>query len=164
MFAVLVVLAVLLAAPLAYAVVNRVFLRIDPDKTAPEIEKDVKDQLESAGVTGADVHAEKSDDGKLKVQIKAENVGSDVEIVPPPNADADQRSVRVAVTMKLTPEQQQKLAAAMKSDDVVALLEGDLEGDDLGAALTDALAKHGIVADVEVDGKATSIKITAPPK
>src|SRR5258708_4810574 len=98
MFAVLVVLAVLLVTPLAYAVVNRVFLHIDPDKTAPEIQQDLKDQLDKAGVKGAEVEVQKPDDGRIEVKIKAEAQGSDVDIVPPEveGAATDQRTLRVA--------------------------------------------------------------------
>ena len=67
----------------AYAVVREVFITIDPDKPADQIEKDVHDQLEAAGVP-ATVHAEKVDDGKLKIRIGSvdKNLGTDVKISP----------------------------------------------------------------------------------
>ena len=156
MFAALVVLAVLLVAPLAYAVVNRVFLHIDPDKSAPEIEKDLKDQLDHAGVPGAEVKVEKPGDGELKVQIKAEAMGSDLEIVPPEveGAQTDQRSVRVGVGFVPSEDQAAKLHTAMSSAEVKGVLDGDLDGDQLAAALKQKLADQGIDADVSVTGAA----------
>src|SRR5262249_21782596 len=77
----LLALAVLaVAAPLAYAVVREVWVRIDPDKPAPEIERDIQSQLEAAGVP-ATVHADKTDDGKLRLAIKATSHD--------PNSEAD---------------------------------------------------------------------------
>lgn len=156
MFAALVVLAVLLVAPLAYAVVNRVFLHIDPDKSAPEIEKDLKDQLDHAGVPGAEVKVEKPGDGELKVQIKAESMGSDVEIVPPEveGAETDRRTVRVGMSFMPSDEQAAKLHTAMSSPDVKGAIDGDLTGDQLAAALKQKLADKGIDADVTVTGTA----------
>jgi len=70
-FAVLLVLAFLgLAAPIAYAVVDRVFLSIDADKSAPEIQQDVDHQLQSQGVP-ATVEASKSHDGIVHVKIES---------------------------------------------------------------------------------------------
>lgn len=70
-FAALLVLAFLgLAAPIAYAVVDRVFLSIDAGKSAPEIEQDVNHQLQSQGVP-ATVEARKSHDGIVHVKIES---------------------------------------------------------------------------------------------
>ena len=154
MFAALIVLGVLFSGA-AYAVVTRVFLHVDPDKSAPEIEQDVKQQLDNAGMTGTEVHAEKSD-GKLKLEIKAENTGSsDVEIVPPEGGE--QRSVRVAVKFDATPAQMEQVATAMQSPDVHAAVESDTPD---AAAIKNALASHGLDADVTVDGGAVSVTIT----
>jgi len=66
--AALVALAVLtLVGGAAYAVVREVFVTIDPDKSGRRDRERRPHQLEAAGVP-ATVHAEKSDDGKLKVR------------------------------------------------------------------------------------------------
>ena len=156
MFAALIVLVVLLAAPLAYAVVNRVFLHIDPDKSAPEIEKDLQRQLDKAGVQGADVEVGRQGDGRLTVKITGKSVGSDVEIVAPEieGAESEQRTIRVAVGFPPTPAQQEKLTATMSLTDVRRCVDGELTGDELAATLKHKLADSGIDADVTVTGGA----------
>jgi hypothetical protein len=91
------VVALAVLAPVAYAVVNNVFLSIDLDQSEQEIENDVEEQLESAGIA-AGVSAERSDDqlmlqihtddeqlqaqlmGDLTVSVRGKPVGGQIQI------------------------------------------------------------------------------------
>lgn len=166
LFSALVVLAVLLAAPLAYAVVNRVLLRVDPDKSAPEIESDLKSQLEQAGMPNADVHVDKSGDGdrtQLKVKIRAQGsdeLESDISIDPGghPGTELERHAVAVRIAAQLSAAQQQQVTEVVSSEAFSSLLE---TGQPDLAAIKKVLADHGIDATVEDDGGATRVTITA---
>src|SRR5262245_43411265 len=91
----LVVLAALaiitIAAPVAYAVVDRVFLAIDPEQKPSDIELSVKTQLDSVGIP-ATVNAHKDQVGNVRVQIQTpdQHLGSNLDIaVPDETADHD---------------------------------------------------------------------------
>jgi len=97
LFAALLVLAFLgLAAPIAYAVVDRVFLSIDADKSAPEIEEDVNHQLQSQGVP-ATVEARKSHDGIVHVKIESPDQELESKLSVAGGDGQAQRAYRVQV-------------------------------------------------------------------
>lgn len=154
------IIALLCIAPLAYAVGGRVLISIDPNKSGPEIEHDLQQQLNAAGVE-ATVHADKSDDGKLRVGIEATRsaAGPDIEIVPPPGAIADQRrvEVKVKVTTELSVDQKHALRDALQ---LVEHDPGDQTDDELAAALEAELTSRGFVATVEVHGGAVTVTVT----
>lgn len=71
--ATLIVVALLgLFAPVAYAIVDRVFLSVDVSKSEGEIEQDLKDQLAAAGHGDATVKATKSDH-EYSIEISSDN-------------------------------------------------------------------------------------------
>ena len=169
--AALIALAVLaVAAPIAYAVVREVWISIDPDKPAPEIEKDITTQLEAAGMPGT-VHAEKSDDGRLKVSImhsgmKPEDIGSAVHIsVTGETGEKPQHMVRLEVGCALEKAQFDQLTDVLSSDDMVdALKNEDLSDADRAAAIKTVLAAHGFKSvEITTDDEGIHVKVTAPP-
>ncbi len=169
--AALIALAVLaVAAPIAYAVVREVWVSIDPDKPAAEIEKDVQGQLEAAGVHGT-VHAEKSD-GQLKVSIQhvgsnAGDIGSalHIHVAGKEAVGQVQRMVRFEMACELTPEQMQQLTDVMSGPDMVGVLAKDFASDyDRKTAIAGVLAAHGFKrAEITVDAESVQVKVTAPP-
>lgn len=102
--AALIVVALLgLFAPVAYAIVDRVFLSVDVSKSEREIEQDLEDQLAAAGHGSATVKATKSDHeyaieissdnpdlGKVSFQIAAGGKTYNVNLDIPPTLTQDQ--------------------------------------------------------------------------
>lgn len=180
--AILLVLALVgVASGAAYAV-DRVFLSVDPDMTAPEIEKDVQSQLDQSGVKGATVHADKSD-GKVEIEIQTtdEQLGSNLDIdvaghgvhVGPDGVivEKSQDLVQVKLETKLTDAERMQLAKAISSKtclDIITKLFVDVTtGGDTAvgiAALAHELASHGF-KDVVIDVQATGVTVTvkSPP-
>ncbi len=162
------VLAVLLLVALvgvasgaAYAV-DRVFLQVDPDKTAPQIQQDVTAQLENAGVT-AEVRASKptadtvevkidSTDPTLPDRIDVSALGGSADV------EKDVHQIRIEAKGLLDEAQNQQFVAMMTAADVVAAMQ---KGD--AAALKVAFAAHGFhdvtIADV---GGWTILSVGAP--
>ena len=169
--ATLIALAVLgLAAPIAYAVARDVWVSIDPDQPAPQIEQSIHDQLQQQGVN-ATVHADKTD-GKLRVRIESTDpsAGSDdvhVHIAGGDPAHGERREVRVEVHCQLDDAQRTRLQQTLASEDLQSLLEdrpADESDDELADRLTAALAEHGFAqVHVTVQGDAVTIAIAAPP-
>ncbi len=158
------------AAPIAYAVVRDVWVSIDPDKPASEIEKDVQSQLEAAGVQGT-VRAEKSD-GQLKVSIQhvgsnADDIGSalHVSVAGKEAVGQVQRTVRFEMACELDEAQMQRLTDLMSGPEMVGVLAKDFDSDyDRKTAIAGVLAAHGFKgAEITVDADSIDIKITAPP-
>jgi len=129
-FTVLVVLAVLvLFAPVAYAIVDRVLLSVDIEKSAPEIEQDLKHQLQAAGVT-AEVEAEKSDD-KVEIRIDSDDpdLGSKLDVIVPnlpDNARVEhehrQLQTRIELACELDEAQQQRITDVVSDRAFIDLL------------------------------------------
>lgn len=169
--AALIALAVLgLAAPIAYAVVREVWVQVDADQPAPQIEQSIHDQLQSQGVN-ATVHADKTD-GDLRVQIRSTDpgAGSDIHVnlsnLPP---NAERREVGVRVHCELDDAQQQRLQDTLASQDLRDLIENppgsDESDDELADRITAALAAHGFThVTVKVHGATTEITVDAPPE
>jgi uncharacterized protein with GYD domain len=115
--ATLIVVGILgLFAPVAYAIVDRVFLSIDVSKSEHEIEQDVKDQLTAAGRDNATVKATKGDHeytveissdnpedlGKLSLQIAAGGKTYNVHLdLPPTLTEAQGTAVGMAASTAL---------------------------------------------------------------
>ncbi len=179
-FAALVALATLvLAAPIAYALANPLLLHIDPSQPASEIERAVKNQLDSNGIP-ASVSAGKDDDGNVSVRIQTadERVGSDLQIDVPDTTPDDDRELRVEIAREvqvelrlacaLTDAQLQQLQTTLEGDRVSALLaerSAHTKTDpEVAAALTSLLAEHGFHAvQVTVDGGTIAVTVSAPP-
>jgi hypothetical protein len=163
--AVIAILCLATFTSVAYAVVQRVWLSVDTSKSGPEMEQDMRDQLDQAGVK-ADVFVDKSDD-RLKIGVRSTDPNAPeigVRVNGRDTSDADTRRVelRVEVRVELSPELQQKLQAALEDASVRALVEdrpADMTDDQLAAKLRDALAALGF-RDVDVAVASGSITIT----
>lgn len=180
LFAIAVTALVLaVAAPVAWAIGTKIFVTFDPDKSAPEIEQDITNQLQSAGVT-ATVHADKSD-GRLSVQIRGSGEALDhanLEVVPAGSAgvviekegsagskQVVSRQIRLEVetAQPLEDAALAKLQAVLGTKEVTDALEGD-DLDHLEEVVTDALANAGFHAvTVEATPGALTVHVTAPP-
>lgn len=144
----------------AYAVVREVFITIDPDKPADQIEKDVHDQLEAAGVPST-VHAEKQDDGKLKIRIGSvgKDVGSDLQIHVN-GVTGPEHSLRMKIEAKkeMTAEQSERLTTIASSQAIIDLVtdRGDQSDADVAAAVQKIFTDAGVDVTVSVaDGELT---------
>jgi hypothetical protein len=180
--AALAVLVVLVGCA-AYAVAREVWVSIDPDKSASEIERDVHDQLLRQGVQ-ASVRAEKPGDGKLLVSILSEDsTPLDVDLrteVRGRTLDEADRAMRLRVGGKQVSASARKLrinAAGLDAGRVQqlrdvftgpamqALLEReDLRDQELSAAIEELLVERGLhEVDVAVDASGGfSLTVKAP--
>lgn len=172
-----VVLGLLLLAaltPVAYAVVNHVIISVDPDKPAADIEKDVSQQLERAGIAHPVVTAHK-DKNRLEIGISSDDqrLASGNLAVDVRGGDAacdsqtGQRRIELAVQCDLTDSQREDLIATVSGHDMTDLLTaapGDQSDADLAAAIVQLLADHGFAdANVNVQGESVHIEVTQPP-
>lgn len=153
--------------PVAYAVVNKVFLSVDPDQSEQQIEEDVKRQLDEAGVPASSVHAEKSGD-RLEIGIETDGDHDDVpELdvkVRGAEGDGSQERVELDVACTLTPEQTRALVGVVSSDEFLAPVKDDASDAETIAAMREVLRRHGFQsADVAATGGRLSVTITAPP-
>lgn len=162
-------LALVIAAPVAYAIGTKIFISVDADKPATEIEHDIQSQLEAAGMT-ATVHADKSDDGRLRVMIKSLPwTGSEVQIdvKNAHGSDAGQRQLHVEIEtpQKMADAAVDRLQTVLASKAVQDLLPApDLDANKAEEIVTDALVTAGFHSvQVDVDGDSITVHVTAPP-
>jgi hypothetical protein len=159
--------------PVAYAVVNKVFLTIDPDQSEEEIERNVEQQLESAGVSDPRVTAQKDGD-RLEIGIRTEQPDGDmpeidVSMVGKGKADetTTRSQVKIAVECELTPEQVDALTDLVGSHEFYSLMHERPDGqtdEQLAAAMRDVLARHGFKdTEVTVGSGQVSVTIESPP-
>jgi len=164
-------LALSLVGGVAYAVVREVFIHIDPDKPADQIEQDVHDQLQAAGVP-ANVEASKDDEGHLKLKIRTNDphVGSDVKITVsgmPEHAEQSGLRLELQVACELSDAQKQALEAAASNEAIIELVinRGDKTDADLAAAVKKILADAGFTdVDVAVGDGTLKLTVKSPPK
>jgi hypothetical protein len=172
--ALIVLVSLGLFAPLAYAVVHRVWLTIDSDKSAPEIEDDMRQQLDNAGVN-AEVHVDKSDDnnGEHKLEV---SVTSDDPNAPEIGVRVDGRDeegatrraeLRLEVKCDLSPKQHATLRATVSGSDFRKLIAERPDGvtdADIAAKIKVQFAAAGFRdVDVTIAGDSLTITIKAPP-
>jgi hypothetical protein len=153
--------------PVAYAVVNKVFLTIDPDQSEEEIERDVEQQLEEAGLSDPRVHAEK-DGERLEIGIRAEHEGGpmpelDVSVLGK-GGDSQESKVTISVECDLSPAQIDTLTDVVGGHEFASLLEhrADRTDAELAAALREVLARHGFEVEVTVNGNDVSVAVKGP--
>ena len=165
----LAVLVLAIAAPVAWAIGTRIFISIDPDQSAPEIQENIQNQLDTAGVK-ATVQADKTDDGKLKLQIRTSDpsLGSNLDIAVAGTVDVvGKREMRVMVEakQKLDAAALARLQAALDSKAVKDVTEvAELDADQVEEVVTDALVNAGFHAvHIDVDASSISVHVTAPP-
>lgn len=164
-------LALSLVGGVAYAVVREVFINIDPDKPADQIEQDVHDQLQAAGVP-ANVQASKDDDGHLKLRIRTSDphVGSDVKITVngmPENAQQKGLRMELEVACELSDAQKESLEAAVSNEAIIELVinRGDKTDADLAVDIKKILASSGFTdVDVAIGEGALKLTVKSPPK
>jgi hypothetical protein len=158
-------LVIAVAAPVAWAIGTKIFVSIDPDQSADQIQTSVQSQLEAAGVP-ATVQAEKDGDKlRLKIQSHDPSTGSNLAIsIAGGSATISPFQVRLEVKVPLAQAQLDQLQQAMSA----AAIEGaETSGDpdEIEAAVTDALVAAGFkAADVQVTDKTLTVTITAPPQ
>lgn len=156
--------------PVAYAVVDRVFLSIDPDQPEEKIEEDVRRQLEAAGIQPSAVTADK-DGGNLAIGIEARDPAAwvpDLDIAIKgggEGATMEQRQVQIAVACELSPAQVEALTDIARSDEFVAPLRDRVTSDaELAAAMRALFAAHGFKdTEVTVAGDRVSVTVKSPP-
>ncbi|HWM87378.1 MAG TPA: hypothetical protein VNO33_16110 [Kofleriaceae bacterium] len=166
------VVVLALLAPVAYAVVTRVFLSVDPEQSEEAIEEDVRGQLQAAGIAEPVVQARKDGD-RLEIGIstpdeKLSQAELDVAVRGEGDHTEEQqaRKVSVEVACELTSEQMSALTRLVSGEALVALMrDGTGQSDDeLAAALRALLAGAGF-RDVEIAVARESIDLVvkAPP-
>ena len=158
--ATLIILAILgVATPVAYAVVDRVFLSIDPNQSESEMEDDVIDQLKAQGHDNAVVTAKKSDH-EFSVTIQSEDpaLGNlDVE-VPGPNGT----TINVHLDIPATLPQDQQMAVGEAASKAVQRANHETDAEMENAVNAD-LAKAGVKnATVKITASLVSIVVKAP--
>jgi hypothetical protein len=127
----------------AYAFVDRVILSVDPDKSATEIEHNVQQQLDNAGIP-ATAHADKSD-GRVQVSIETHDpsVGGKIDVAVP---DGGQQ-MRIEVLRALSADETAQFAAFEAE---LEKLPDGLSDAQLQDTLTRSLASHGFTTGVTV--------------
>jgi hypothetical protein len=158
--------------PVAYAVVNKVFLTIDPDQSEEEIERGVTEQLEAAGYAPESVTADKTGDSlKLGIRLQSDDPGAegpDLDVsVGGKKGDVtgEQNRVRIQVECELTPAEMESLTDLVSSDRFLTPLRDQDKSDaELAAALRAVLDEHGFKnAAVTVSGPDVAVTVSAPP-
>ena len=166
---VIVTLCIATFSSLAYAVVSRVWLSVDTSKSAPEMEQDMRDQLDQAGVK-ADVFVDKSDD-RLKIGVRstdpnAPEIGVRVN-GHDESAGSRRVELRVEVRVELSADQQHALQAALEAKAVRDLVEdrpADITDDELAHRIAAALADLGFKdVDVVVTNGSITIAVKSAP-
>lgn len=164
LLATLLVLGLVGAASGAAYAVDRIFLHVDPDKSAPEIERDVKSQLEQAGVP-AEVTADKTD-GQVKITIastdmnlpdKLREMGAIVIGDGSGEMTGDQTPHRIAIEPHtLDADTKDRVTKAVTSQPVIDAL---VRHGDAIAAIRGQLVLAGVHADVEAAGNDIVVKV-----
>lgn len=162
--------------PVAYAVVNKVFLTIDRDKSEEEIEKDVTEQLEAAGISPTEVTAEKRGDGWLKVGIRSDDdpraLASDLDIDVHGSSGGGaevalegQMRIEIEVECDLSPAQMQALTDLVSSDEFTQPVRAGQTDAQVAAGMRAVLLAHGYRdADVTVNGTSVTVTVRAAPQ
>ena len=152
------------ASGAAYAV-HEVFVSVDPDKSTQEIETDVKQQFESAGVS-ASVHAEKNGD-RVYVNVVPDDATSpgEIHVQMPEGAATTQRAFMLDFAASVSEAQQQVARDATGATPVIDAVADNLGDATLVQRIQAELAKVGF-HDVEVTPlpDAIRIHIKAPPR
>jgi hypothetical protein len=156
--------------PVAYAVVNKVFLEVDPEASEEEIEKDVTEQLEAAGYSPSSVRATKSGD-RLEIGIEAEG---DQEVPPldvavrghEGHSEGEQHRVRIEVRCDLSAAQMKELTGVVSSDRFLTpLRDPDRSDEQLASELRAVLKDNGFAdATVTISGNDVAVTVASPPK
>lgn len=162
--------------PVAYAVVNKVFLTIDRDKSEEEIEKDVTEQLEAAGISPTEVTAEKRGDGWLKLGIRADDdpraLASDLDIDVRGSGGGGaevalegQMRIEIEVECDLSPAQMQALTDLVSSDEFTQPVRAGQTDAQVAAGMRAVLQSHGYRdAEVTVNGGSARVTVRSPPQ
>lgn len=160
----------------AYAVVREVWVSVDPDMSAPEIEHDIQDQLQVQGVP-ANVQVEKDKDGhlrKLKIIANGDQAGSDLEnlhldVGGKPaqmmHGEGSRRAMKLEVRCHLDDAQIQRLEAALKNPRWLAAFDEHPPGDvGFTTAIANVLRDAGFrETEITVDADTIGVVIKAPP-
>lgn len=170
--AVVTLLVLGLVSGAAYAVVREVWVYVDPDKSAPELQQDLQEQLEDQGVH-AKVSVDKPAEGKMQVRIMSTgSAGSDVDLeklhvhVAGHEDDEQQtfRGIRFEVRCGLTEEQMSITQRVVTGDRFIDMLQKHASNDEIARAIKDELAAKGFHdVEVKVDADGIDVIVKSPP-
>jgi hypothetical protein len=156
------VLAMLILAPAAYAVVNKLFLTVDTQQSEEEIKDSIEEQLTAAGLPEADVDVEK-EGGSTRVLIGSEDEDAycdlraeDIQVTLGGEAE-DTQAIRlgVGVACNLSEEHRQALYDLVEGEACASLGKRREElGDEAYAtALEEFFGENGFTnVDAHVEG------------
>ncbi len=163
-------LAMLVMVPASYAVVTKVFLTVDTDKPASELEADLRQQLEQAGIDDTTVAVEETEGEHTKVSIMARHLSDDDGERPEfelnvigshtgPGAQALRMEIDGA---GMSPEQLDLVRGALMDDETIAVLhreDDDRDDEEIASDLEAAFAAQGVdFISVSVDAGSVLIR------
>ena len=170
--AVVTLLVLGLVSGAAYAVVREVWVYVDPDKSAPELQQDLQDQLEDQGVH-AKVTVDKPTIGKTQVRIMATgSAGSDVDLqklhVEVAGHEGEEQQtfhgIRFQVACNLTEEQMNTTQRTVTDERFIEMLVKHTPNDEIARAIKAELAAKGFHdVEVKVDADGIDVTVKAPP-
>lgn len=162
-------LVLAIAAPVAWAIGEQIFVTIDAGQSAPEIEQSITDQLAAIGVK-AHVEVDKPGDHAVRVRITSDDPamlrdGVAVQIAGSDAAGAEQRTQQLRIAVRVDGD----LDDAQKAALTRAVADGresdeDREPAAIAQAIRDGLAAAGFRdAEVNVDGDSIDVHVKAAP-
>lgn len=161
------VLALAIMTPVAYAVVEKLFLTIDPSQPADEIEDGIAEQLEAQGIEASAVTVEKDGNATIvSIGSVDEHFPAELEIgVDGEHATAaEMQRIELDVADDLPADDLEALKEAVTTDEFLELTGAPAEGqspDDRAAALEAFFAERGFpgtVATVTADGISVRVR------
>jgi hypothetical protein len=151
----------------AYAVVREVFVTIDPEQSAPEIQQSLQQQLEAAGVPST-VRVDKNDD-KLRVTIGTDDpsIGQDVKVsVNGVKAERAEMRVQLEIACDLDDAQKAAFQVVVSSQhfmDIAVAADATTDAD-TAARITVLFHDAGFKdVDVKVAESVVTVTVNAPP-
>ncbi len=155
--ATLLVVALLgLFAPVAYAIVDRVFLSIDTSKSETELEQDLKQQLDNAGHSGASVKATKNDH-EFTIAIESDNPALAGNLDLQING-ANNEPINLHLALPETLTEAQGIAVGEAASNAIQRPNNETDAQ-VEKQIVDELARHGMT-DVTVHVQGDSLSIT----
>ena len=170
MTAAIIALSLLVLVPVSYAVVSRILITIDPDRSEEEIEEDVRQQLESAGVTDPQVDVTKEGD-TTEISIHAADDhaagalanGLDVAVRGGPAGHTESRRFELSLEGG-SPEEIEAARAIVTGPAFLALAKdgpGERTDEEYAAAIEALFAAEGVEVEATVDADRIHIALPA---
>jgi hypothetical protein len=154
-----VVAAMLVLVPVSYAVVTKILITFDHEASPEEIESDVREQLEGAGIDDAVVNVDKDDDSTSVMVAIGDPTCPDLEISTTDGRSGETEQRRLEIAM--APEQQPQLQALTLTDEFQTLMADPPADDEAhAAALRRLFEDHGFTdVRVEVTGDRIAVSL-----